>query len=269
MQKEHIARFGTVFFLVLTFFVAVLTVKAIKEYQFIGYDPSDKRTIDVTGEGEAFAVPDVATFSFTVREEGKTVADAQKKATDKMNAALKSVKDSGVEEKDYRTIGYNVYPKYEYVRSASRICADGLYCQPEGRQVIVGYEVSQTIEVKVRDTAKAGDLLTMVGSAGASEVSGLEFTIDDEDKVKEEARAKAIADARAKAERLAETLGVRIGKVAAYSESSGGGYPMYYKREAMAMDQANGSAGAAPQAATVPMGENKVISNVTVTYELW
>lgn len=266
MNKELLTRFGVVFFLALTFFLAILTVKAVKEYQYIGYDPSsENNTIVVSGEGEAFAVPDVATFSFTVRETGKTVAAAQKVATDKMNAALKVVKDGGVEEKDIRTIGYNVYPRYEYQRT-SQVCPAGSYCPPEGRQVIVGYEVSQTIEVKVRDTAKAGEFLTTVGAAGISEVSGIEFTIDDEDKIQEDARAKAIADAAAKAERLAGTLGVRIGKIVGFTES--GSYPPAYYRSSLKVANGMGGMDQAAEAAPLPMGENKVVSQVQITYEI-
>ena len=127
-----------------------------------------------------------------------------------------------------------------------------------------GFQVSQTLNVKVRDTKKAGDLLSGVGSLGASSVSGLSFTIDDEDALQAEAREKAIEKARGKAEQLAGQLGVSLVRVVGFSED-GGGYPMpMYARAEMAFGDFE-SKMAAPE---IPAGENKIVSNVSVTYEI-
>jgi uncharacterized protein YggE len=214
-----------------------------------------------------FAVPDVAEFSFSVTEENMAVGKAQENATKKMNAILDSLKKGGVEEKDIKTIGYNVNPRYEW-ETKQQICPAGAYCPPvnNGERVLKGYEVSQTVSVKVRDTAKAGELLASVGSLGAQNVSGLNFTFDDEDKVIADARKEAIEDARAKAKELARTLGVNLVRVVNFQEGYGGG-PTYYKGvEMMAADGRGGAvANVAPE---IPAGENKVTSNVTITYEI-
>jgi len=214
--------------------------------------------------GEVFAVPDRATFTVTVREEAKEVADAQEAATKKSNDIIAYLKGAGVEEKDIKTINYNVNPKYEWEQAGS--CANG-YCPP-GKQTLVGFEVWQMLEVKVQDPKKAGDLLTGVGGRGASEVSGLSFTIEDEDELKSEAREMAIAEAREKADQLAQQLGVSVVRVVGfYEDSYGYPTPYAYGKGGMAMDMA-AEASVRSIAPELPTGENKITSNVNVTYEI-
>jgi uncharacterized protein YggE len=120
--------------------------------------------------------------------------------------------------------------------------------------------------VKVRDTAKAGELLSGVGSQGATEVSGLNFTFDDPDAVDAEARAEAIADAKTKAEELADQLGVRIVRVVSFNENkSYPGVPSPLYRQEAAMGGADMAVSNAPE---ISVGQNKVTTNVSVTYEI-
>ncbi|OGG63449.1 hypothetical protein A2766_03665 [Candidatus Kaiserbacteria bacterium RIFCSPHIGHO2_01_FULL_58_22] len=244
----------------LALFLLVLTLSALKEWRFIGTGVPATNTITVSGEGEVFAVPDTATFSVTIQEEAKEVADAQEVATKKANDIMAYLKDEGVEEKDIKTTDYSVYPQYDYLQSDT--CREG-YCPP-GRQALRGFQVSQTLTVKVRDTEKAGALLSGVGSRGASSVSGLSFTIDDEDALKAEARGEAIGDARAKAEALAKQLSVRLVRVVGFSEN--GYYPPVPYALGRGGDMAvMESKALAPE---IPVGENKIVSNVSVTYEI-
>lgn len=242
-------------------FLSIQVLANAMQLRYIGAGVMPANTITVSGEGEAVAVPDIATFSFSVVSEKSTVAAAQDDATTKINAVTAYLKDAGVAEKDIQTSNYSVYPQYDWIQAA---CSGGI-CPP-GQQRLRGYEVRQTTTVKVRDTAKAGDLLTGVGSKGATEVSGLNFTFDDPDQVEQEAREKAIADAKAKADILTSQLGVRIVRVVSFSES-GSVPPMpYYARDA-----ALGMGGAESQATKAPeisVGENKVYSNVSITYEI-
>lgn len=257
-KLRMLARVGLV---VLIVYVAVLALSGLKGLRFIGSGVSATNTITVSGEGEVFAVPDTAEFSVSVQEEAKEVKAAQETATKKSNDILAYLKSQGVEEKDIRTTDYSVYPQYDYVNG---VCSNGGYCQP-GKQVLRGYQVSQTLTVKVRDTEKAGDLLSGVGSRGASSVSGLSFTIDDQDALEAQARGEAIDDARAKAKMLAKQLGVSLVRVVGFSES--GDRPIYYaKTMSMAADGMGGmEAAPAPQ---IPTGENKITSNISVTYEI-
>jgi hypothetical protein len=133
-----------------------------------------------------------------------------------------------------------------------------------GKNVLTGYEVSQTITVKIRETEKAGDLVTKVGAVGVSNISGLEFSVDDREQFVAEARALAIAEAKVKAKELAKQLGVKLGKIMYYNEA--GSYPMY--GEGMGGDNKMTTTAIAPARAELPSGETKITSEITITYEI-
>ncbi len=248
-------------------FLLVETVAGFQSLRYIGSGVQPTNTINVSGYGEAFAIPDIATFSFTVMSEKPTVAAAQADATAKINAITDYLKGAGIEAKDIKTSEYSVSPQYDYVTQVCPVSTREIsYPCQQGEQKLRGYQVRQTTTVKVRDTAKAGDLLTGVGGKGATEVSSLDFTFDDPDAVQKAARDEAIADAKEKAETLADSLGVRLVRVVSFNEN-GGGYPtpMYYSKD-MAVSQAgNESRAIAPD---ISVGENKVTSNVSITYEI-
>lgn len=253
---------GLIILGLLAVYLFVLAVSEIKSMRYIGSGVSASNTITVSGEGEATAVPDTATFSVTIQERAKTVEAAQEVATEKSNDIVAYLESEGIEEKDIQTADYSVYPEYEYVDAAS---SDGIY-RP-GRQVLSGYQVSQTITVKVRDTEQAGTLLSGVGERGASQVSGLSFTIDDEEALQNSARDEAIAKAKEKADALARSLGVKVVRVVGFSENGSYPIPYAYGRGGAAMDMAvtQEAKAAAP---SLPTGENKIYSNVTITYEI-
>jgi uncharacterized protein YggE len=258
-------RFWKVASLVGVMLFVFLLVLSIKGLQTLGDSQSPiYNTISVTGKGEEVSKPDVATFSFSVTETAKTVAEAQTKATDRINAALKAVRDGGVEDKDIKTTSYAINPHYEYNGGD----CNTYRCAP-GKSTLTGYDVSQSVEVKIRNLEKAGALFSTIGALNVENVNGLSFTIDSIDKVKADAREKAIADAQAKAKVLAKQLGVRIVKITSYYDNSD--QPYYYgKAEGMGGDMISARAVAAPMAAApeVPTGEQKVTSNVTITYEI-
>lgn len=245
----------------LALFLLVITVAKVKEIGYIGRDTSSQNTISVSGEGEVVVKPDVATVSFSAMEEAATVAAAQEKVDTTINKALEFLKTNGIEENLIKTVGYNVYPQYDYIQA---VCTQ--FSCPPGRQVLRGYQVSQQMEVKIKDIAKAGDILTGLGTAGVNNVSGLSFTVEDEEAVIAQAREAAINDARAKAAVLADSLDVKIVRVVSFSENNNG-YPYFYKTapEMMSID---GRGGADAAVANVPVGENQVTSNVTIIYEI-
>lgn len=245
----------------LAFFLAGQATKSWLGVRYVGAGMQATNTINVSGYGEAFGAPDIATFSFTVSSEKSTVAAAQAEATAKINAITEYLKAQGIAAKDIRTSDYSVNPQYDY---QTMVCAAGTYC-PGGKQTLRGYEVRQVTTIKVRDTAKAGDLLTGVGAKGATEVSGLSFTFDDPNKLQNDARAEAITDAKQKADLLASQLGVKLVRVVSYSDSGNSPMP-YYARDTMMY--ASAGAEAKVEAPSISIGENKVTSNVSVTYEI-
>lgn len=218
-------------------------------------------TISVSGEGEVLAKPDIGQFSFSVRAEGADAVEAQENSAEAINAIIAYLEGADVDEKDIKTQNYNLNPKYTY---EERACAFDGYCPP-GERVIDGYEVFQNVSVKVRDLDNAGTLISNVGERGATNISSLQFTIDDESALEAQAREEAIADAKAKAQVLADDLGLKLDKIVGFYEN-GGGEVYKYERATMAMDASEDSFGGV--APSLPTGENEIRSNVTITYQL-
>lgn len=245
-------------------FLVVLTINELR-YPSSSGSQIPPNVITVSGEGEAFAKPDTATFSFTIEEESGGVPVAQKAVDDKTKKALDFLKKEGVEEKDIKTISYQVYPKYEYQQPV--IC-NQFGCPPQGEPKVTGYKVSQTIEVKIKNIEKAGDLLSGVGEVGVMNLSGLNFAVDNEDEIRAEAREEAINEARDKAKELADQLNVRLVRIISFSES---GYypPIYYGKgyAGVALD-GRGGGDVAESSVSIAPGETRVVSNVSITYEI-
>ncbi len=249
--------------------VGVMAVVALMAYTYntinqTKYMYGGPTTVSVVGVGEVFATPDIATFSFTIEAKEADAVTAQNKSGETMNAVLAYLKEKGVEEKDIKTEYYNLTPQYEYPQT---VCTQW-GCPPQGEPKLIGYQVNQSVSVKVRDTAKAGELVSGVGSKGAMNVSGLTFTIDDEEKLMAEAREKAIADAKVQAEALAKNLNARIVRMTGYWEEQGG-YPMPYGiGGGMDMVKADAAVSEMSRPAELPTGENTITSRVNISYEI-
>ncbi len=117
--------------------------------------------------------------------------------------------------------------------------------------------------IKIRNIADAGKVLSAIGTTGVSDISGLNFEVDDQDAKVREARKIAIDDAREQAKQLAKDLGVKLSDIVSFNESGNYPTPMYY-----AKDMAMGMGGANESAPQLPTGESKITSNVTITYEI-
>lgn len=239
--------------------VLVIVLKEIKNFNASPESAVNPHQITVSGEGDVTAVADIATFTYSVTETAATVQDAQNSAATKSNAALAYLKSNGIDDKDINTSDYNVSPQYSYSNSP---CFGGA-CSP-GNPTITGYEVSESITVKVRDTSKAGDILSGLGKTGVTNISGLQFTIDDPEGLQEQARTKAIADAKAQAQKLAADLGVHLGAITSFSEDTNGGGPI-----PLFAAKAADSAAAPAVSPQLPTGENKITSDVSITFDIY
>lgn len=241
--------------------------------------PAATNTITVNGTGSVVAIPDIATFSFGVTETAATVAAAQTAASTKTNAAIDALVSAGVATSDIQTISYDINPQYETTNEpciyntvvpvssgmSSGAISGGVMIPvcPSSKSVLTGYDVSETIEVKVRDISQAGTLFQTIGALGVENVNDLQFSIDNMEAVQDQARSAAIADARTNASELASELGVSLVRIVGFSDNSGGGVvPLMYASNAMVA-----SASAAP-APSIPQGQQKVTDNVSVTYEI-
>ncbi|MEY2665620.1 MAG: hypothetical protein RLZZ480_725 [Candidatus Parcubacteria bacterium] len=183
-------------------------------------------TISVSGEGEAKVTPNIAEVSFTIRTFDKKADVAQSSTTARMNDIIGMVKGNGVEDKDIKTTGFDLYEHYpeyayepacdmyslEYGMGGEADCAPTEY-KPDG------FEAAQTITVRIRDISKAGLILAEAAKRGATNISGLSFTVDDKMAGKTEARDKALKNARERAEQVASQLGVRIKRMTGYYEN--------------------------------------------------
>lgn len=255
---ERMGKVVLFFGLFAALFMGMKFVNETRKLSLPVSDPSKVSTIDVSGTGEAFAIPDIASESFTIEQKAATVAEAQATVTKKVTAVMAFLKTSGIAEKDIQTTNYSANPEYSYPNPCY-----GDVCPVSNREPkLLGFTVSETITVKIRNTENVGAVVDGLGKLGVTGLSGPNFTVDAPETVTAQARAKAIADAKANAEVLAKDLGVRIVRIVRFSENGGGmnPTPMYAK-----LDMAAGSAAPSPQ---LPAGENKYTSNVTVTYEI-
>ncbi len=246
---------GIVVILVLAF----VSVRWVRVYE-ASKEPTTYRSFSVSAEGEIVAVPDIGQFNYTVITEGGTdIAKIQKENVEKTNAINEFLKQSEIDEKDLKTVSYNLSPKYTYYPCAP----ESGPCKP---QEITGYTVTQSVSVKVRDLGKAGDILGGVVEKGANSVSQLSFTIDDEDSVKNGARAQAIQKAEAKARAIAKSAGFKLGKILSISE---GGYQPYYYGgyDSVTAYGMEAKSEMAP-APTLQPGSQEVKVNVTIQYEI-
>ncbi len=260
MQSGRIYRSLSLVLILLAAFLFAETIKSLKEYSYVGGGIAPSNAITVSGEGEAFAVPDAAEFTFTILEEADTAGEVQASATTKANNAINALTDKGVVEDDIKTISYSLYPKYEW--KADTQC---LRYPCEKNRVQIGFELNQSFRIKVRDLDRAGEMLELVTIKGVSSVSGLTFTIADENGVKAEARKQAIDEARSKAEKLASDLGVSLVRIVGFSEN-GYAQKQAFMRDTMEENSFGGTAMSTTPA--VPAGETRVVSNVNITYEL-
>ncbi len=182
--------------------------------------------ITVTGVGTVLGRPDTMTVTIGVNVVRPTVSEATAEATASATALFEALEAAGVAEQDIQTQNYSIWPQYRY---------------DEGRAPeLTGYQVSNTVLATIRDVDSAGSVIDAAVAAGGdnSVVQGIGFSVEDDTERLAEARAKAFADARAKAEQLAELAGVELGRVLRMAETLGGQSPLF-AAESMAADSAS------------------------------
>jgi uncharacterized protein YggE len=242
--------------------------------------PSSFRSFSVTGEGKVVAIPDVAEFSFTViTEGGKDVSSLQADNTGKVNKAIAFIKSKGVEDKDIKTSYYNVDPRYQTYQcknlpygtvdqsaGSASVPVPTSSVQPCPPASIVGYTITQSVDVKVRDFSKVGDIMSGVVTNGANEIGKLSFSIDDPTKVRNEARTQAIAKAKEQAQSVAQAGGFSVGRLLGVSEGYNP-YPVYNYLAPAAMGGGVLKSEAAP-APVIQPGSEEIDVTVSMQYEI-
>lgn len=250
MSRKLMCTLLAIFLVYSIIFVGTLIRNNLKKYDTIGRADAAERTLAVEAEGKVTVNPDIAITTMGMIAEGKTVAEAQQKNTDVMNKLLGKVTELGVDKKDVQTTNYNIYPLYDYTN---------------GKQTIRGYQVSQSVTIKVRNLDKANAVLALAGEVGANNVSGLQFTIDDREKLREQARQLALKKVAEKRLALMQSLGVRLRTIVSYNEYevNSGGVEM--KGYGYGGSPANDAMGSTP---AVESGSADVVMHVSVIFEV-
>ena len=248
--------------LLLGLVIGVILTGAVSVVALAGSDPSapatayssgtgsEQSAIWVSGAGEVTVIPDIAVLSLGVESEEATVQEAMDEAAVAMDRVISTLLDKGIAEKDIQTQWFNVYPVRKWT---------------EWEDTIIGYEVTNTVTVKIRDVDATGQIIDAVAKAGGDliRINGVSFTVDDPSPYYDEARAEAVDDAIEKAKQLADLSGVQLGKPFYISE--GGGYtynPIYRDYEMMAFE-----GGSVPTTSISP-GETQITLTVQMAFAI-
>lgn len=210
--------------------------------------PISGTRLDVAATGEVARVPDVAIISTGVVTRATTATAAIRGNATRMERVRAALRAAGIADKDIQTSSLNLNPEYNYVQN-----------QPPR---LTGYTASNQVSVRFRDIGETGKILDALVAEGANQISGPNLTIDKPEQALDEARLKAVANGRARADLYARALGMRVVRILSVSES--GGYavpppmPMYARAEAMSADAAT----------KIDPGEQKVQVSVAMSFEL-
>jgi uncharacterized protein YggE len=211
-------------------------------------DTSGPATVTVNGHGSVNLPPDTASILIGIDVTKPTLSEAQAAAADQMTAILTALKNAGIDEKDLQTVNYSVYVLRNY---------DDKTGSPTD---ITGFQVTNQVNVIIRDVDQVGDVLDQVVAAGANNIFGINFYVDDTTGPASQARKLAVENATGKAQELADAAGLSLGRVVSINESSASNPPAI-PYEAQARDMAGGST-------PVQTGTTEVAVDVSMTFEL-
>ncbi len=214
-----------------------------------GFFNTQQEGVWVSGTGKVMVAPDIANLRLGIEAQQATVAEAQSEATGAMNQVMNALKDNGVADKDIQT-------QYFSIQKVTR------WDDEKQQEVVIGYRVTNIVTAKIRDIAKAGTTIDAVATAGGdlTRIDSVSFSVDDPSAYYEQARGKAMADAKAKAEQLAKLGGITLGTPTYISESMVTPSPIYPVR----------AEAAAPAMAETPIsaGEMEISLTVQVIYAI-
>jgi hypothetical protein len=215
----------------------------------------------VTGEAVINAAPDLAVLNVGVETTAATVAEANGKAAEAMDSIIAALKARGLDDSDIKTTSFNIWPQYEY----REVLENG---RSVGKQELVGFRVSNSASINVRDLDAIGEIIDEVAVAGgdATRVNGINFTVEDPKPFMNGLREAAVKDALAKAQQFAELTNVSVGRLVFISET-GGSAPVVYQNFDMARGAVAESAFAAPST-PVSSGELQFRLGVQAVFDI-
>ena len=205
----------------------------------------DGTRLDVVATGEATRVPDIVRINAGVSTQAPTATEAIRQNAARMESVRAALRRAGVAERDIQTSAINLYPDWRHIENRT----------PE----LIGYRAQNQVNIRFRDIANAGRILDALVAAGANEINGPSFEIEQPEAALDEARMEALANARARAELYARALGMRVRRVLSVSEAGMGAMP---PRPVMMREMA------AQDATRIVPGEQSLIASLTVSFEL-
>ena len=247
-------KFLLVFIVVLSFGVLSWGYYNYRQAQNI---VNPERVITFTEEGKVIAKPDIAKISFSVITQGIEATAVQAENNQKMQKVIDFVKKQGIEEKDMKTTNYVLNPQYDYTW-CRKSKDDTRYCSPK----IIGYELTQSVEVKIRDFNKINIIIGGLSDAGANQISNISFSIDEPEDYKNQARIEALKKIEKRAQLLSKETSLKLGKIVSVSESGIFSSPIYRGLKATV-----GSTEDLPSA-PIETGTQEITVTLTVSYEI-
>ena len=238
----------------LSLLVVIVAINQISTIVAQNKSSTNKRTVTITAEGKISASPDLAVISASIVSNGQSTAEDAQNGLDSQSTKLVSyLKTSGIADGDINTSDYSLYPQYGNQADYTKI---------------TGYTASETLTAKVHDLTKVGTIIGGLTQNGANQIQSVSYTFNDPDALREQAREKALASSKQKAEDLANAAGVKLGKFVTFSEGgSNGVVPV-----PVPMSNAVAMSAASPEAsfkdASVPVGNQDFVEDISVTYEL-
>lgn len=207
------------------------------------------RTVEVSATGEVTLEPDIATFNVQISEKGETTKEAQQRANEKMNQVLTTLRTGGIADRDIGTTALSLRPEYVWV---------------ENRQQLVGQVASQSLSVKVRDLGTLGSLIDSLGEVTSITLTSIVLDKEDKSAGMIEARKRAVAQAREKAELYANESGLHVQSVITISEFSSASNPYNPRLKAVAL----ASEAAYDMATEIPAGMLTITSTISAVFEM-
>lgn len=228
--------------------ITLFLIKTLDIYYPVRISSTVSSDFSVVGEGKVEVVPDTAYVDagISVIEAG-SVAQVQKSIDDTNNKIILAMQKLGIEKKDIKTSNYSINPNYSYENNKSGI---------------TGYNGNANITITVKKIELVSNVIQLATDSGANQIQGARFTVKDPAKYREEARTKAIANAKEQAQKLAASLGIKLGKITNIIENSDNVPPIIYDRQMMA-----GGGAAAKQSADIEPGSQTITSIVTLFFD--
>ena len=207
---------------------------------------TDGTLLSINAQAEARRVPDIATLSTGVVTRATDTNAAMRENAEQMERVIAAIRKAGIAERDIQTSGVNLYPQYQHHENST--------------PTITGYQASNTVNVTVRDIGKLGQVIDAMVAAGANQINGPSFDVEDKESAYDEARRAAVEKARGRAEMYAKTLGLRVRRIVSISEG-GDGFPRPMPMMAMARAEKMADTPISP-------GESSLSVDLDIVFEL-